>query len=293
MALMAIVAQLVRALDCGSKGRGFESRRSPHLPYLHYLHMTLIEALLLGVLQGITEFFPISSSGHLLLLQSLFGLKDLDQLVLFDLIIHLGTLGSIFFVFWEKIRRCLRNFPQIISLGIAILPLFPLLLIIKPVKHLFTQTQYLGPFFLLTAAILYSGIRFGRHKTTKSWWDAFCIGLWQTLAILPGVSRSGSTVSGARLLGWNYQESLSFSFLLAIPTILGGIAIESLQLWQGTANLHPQVFSVHYLTGFFSSFAVGCLALKFLIRLGTSDKWMIFVWYCLILGICTTVYFTT
>lgn len=254
--------------------------------------MTFFEALFLGILQGLTEFLPISSSGHLILLQNLLGLKHLDSLVLFDLVIHLGTLLAIVVIFFEKIIALLQNRRHILWLFVAILPLFPLLLIMKPIKHLFESPQYLGYFFLATAALLYTGIRFGRTSTREhTGWEALIIGIFQALAIFPGVSRSGSTVTGARLLGWSYQEALTFSFLLAIPTILGGVAIEGINLWKGTATIHPDVTVFHYLTALISSFAVGYFTLKFLINLGTSDKWMIFVWYCLILGISTTLYF--
>lgn len=256
--------------------------------------MTFFEALFLGVLQGLTEFLPVSSSGHLTLLQNVLGFKHLETFVLFDLVIHLGTLLAIFLVFWKKILSLLRNGTQLAGILIAILPLFPLLLIIKPIKSLFDAPEYLGLFFLLTAFILYMGIRFGNTVQKKApWRDSFIIGLFQTLAILPGVSRSGATVSGARLLGWSYEEALTFSFLLAIPTILGGTAVEGFQLWKGAAVAHPDIGLSDYLTGFFSSFVTGVFTLKFLINLGTSDKWMIFVWYCLILGICTTLYFNT
>lgn len=255
--------------------------------------MTFFEALFLGILQGLTEFLPVSSSGHLTLFQNIFNISDLDKLVLFDLVIHLGTLCAIVCVFAKKIWEFFRDRTLFLSICIAITPLFPLLAIIKPIKSLFNSPEYLGYFFLTTAALLYSGIRFGRTAAPVEhrWRDAFIIGLFQALAILPGVSRSGSTVSGARLLGWSYQEALTFSFLLAIPTILGGVAVEGFQLWKGAAAVHPDVGLIDYLTGFFSAFGVGFFALKWLIRLQSSDKWMIFVWYCLILGISTTIYF--
>lgn len=254
--------------------------------------MTFFEALLLGVLQGLTEFLPVSSSGHLALLQNIFNIKDLDKLILFDLIIHLGTLASILVVFRKKICILYKDINLAANLLVAITPLFPLLLIIKPIKSIFNAPEYLGAFFILTAIILYLGIRFGRPTpSNKPRRDALFIGFFQALAVLPGVSRSGATVSAARLLGWTYENALAFSFLLAIPTILGGVAVEGLHLWNGAAAVHPGVTPLHYTTGFLTSFVIGIFALKLLINLGNSDKWMIFVWYCLILGICTTIYF--
>ena len=132
--------------------------------------MTFFEALFLGILQGLTEFLPVSSSGHLSLLQNILRIKHLDSLILFDLVIHLGTLLAIACIFYDKIIALLHNRSQLANLAIAILPLFPLLLIMKPIKSLFETPQYLGFFFMLTSAILYAGIRFGRAgQKTHTW----------------------------------------------------------------------------------------------------------------------------
>lgn len=257
--------------------------------------MTHLEAIFLGIVQGLTEFLPVSSSGHLTLFQALFGFKDLERYVAFDIVCHLGTLLAIFVVFYQSIWDALsRNWGRMGQVILGTLPLFPLVLLLKPIKALFDQPELLGYFFLTTALLLYLGIRFGQPLPQptlekKQWRDALTIGLFQAFAILPGVSRSGSTLSGARLLGWNVEEALTFSFLLAIPAILGGACLEALQIFlkQYTAPIPVSA----YLLGFSTSFIVGWGALLLLKQLAPKRSFMYFVWYCLALGIFTLFYF--
>lgn len=292
---MAIVAQLVRASDCGSECRGFESRRSPFF-YLAGNFVSTLEAIFLGIVQGLTEFLPISSSGHLMLIQNLLGMNNLKEYIIFDMVCHLGTLLAIFFVFFDQIKSILFGDRQVLlKLFVAILPLFPLLLLLKPIKSLFNEPQYLGYFFLLTAFILYTGVRFGRNKPSSlvdhPIKDALTIGLFQAGAILPGVSRSGSTITAARLLGWSYSDAITFSFLLAIPTILGGVVLEIAQIIFKQEVTHTDLSLIQYISGFITSFLFGWASLLFLQRLATKHNFMYFVWYCLLLGIGTILYF--
>lgn len=258
--------------------------------------MTTIDAFILGLVQGLTEFLPVSSSGHLQLVQYFLGMQDLDQYILFDLVCHLGTLLAIFIVFAGKIKDLIfYNALRRKQVFLATLPLFPLVLIMKPIKAIYADPSYLGAFFLITAAILFSGVYLGKTKSQNErsqhdLRDACLIGAWQAAAILPGISRSGSTISGARLLGWSASDAVTFSFLLAIPAILGGTSLELFKLWQ-----HPEAFEnlpeSHYLVGFIISFATGLFALQLLIRLATHNKFSYFAWYCLLLGLATTAYF--
>ena len=258
--------------------------------------MTALDAILLGIVQGLTEFLPVSSSGHLKLTQYLLGMQDLDHYILFDLVCHLGTLLAIFIVFFQNIKNVFaKDSPRFWQVAIATLPLFPLVLLMKPIKAAYADPRYLGFFFLLSALILFIGVRFGKTKPEAQlakhpWRDALKIGLWQAIAILPGVTRSGSTISGARLMGWSANDAVVFSFLLAIPAILGGTTLEAFKLWQ-----HPES-TVHlplsyYLLGAVFSFAIGFFALQLLIRLALQNKFYYFAWYCLILGLATTYYF--
>lgn len=252
-----------------------------------FLNMTTIEAIILGIIQGLTEFLPVSSSGHLILAQKLLGMQNLHDYVIFDLVCHLGTLLAIFCIFFRSILSLFTEQRKLFwQVCLGTLPLFPLVLAIKPIKELFNQPEYLGFFFLTTAFLIWCGIRFGRAKVQeRPWRDPLVIGLFQAFAIMPGVSRSGSTTAAARLLGWSYEEALRFSFLLAIPAILGGIAIEVLQLIFKAESVLPQVGLAPYAAGFVTSFAVGWGALTWLLQLAAKDKFIYFVWYCLILGL--------
>lgn len=256
--------------------------------------MTNLEAILLGIIQGLTEFLPVSSSGHLTLAQSLFGFKDLENYIIFDVVCHLGTLLAIFCIFRKQIIELCSDKTRLAQIALATLLLFPLVLILKPIKSLFDNTQLLGFFFLLTAGILYAGIRLGNEAspqklTNNRWWDAIFIGLFQAIAIIPGVSRSGATISAARMRGWSAIEAINFSFLLAIPAILGATAIELISIWKGHPTANVQLSQ--YAFGFVTSFIFGLFALILLKNLAVKHKFMYFVWYCLVLGIATAVYY--
>ncbi len=259
--------------------------------------MTLTQALLLGIVQGITEFLPVSSSGHLTLLQYFFGFQSLDGFILFDLVLHLGTLCAIFAVFQTEILRLFGKDPsRFRQVVLGTLPLFPLAFILKPIESVFDKPEFFGLFFLVTAALLYAGIRFGYEKPPKErelskWKDSLFIGLFQALAIFPGISRSGSTISAARLAGWSQSDAVTFSFLLAIPAILGGASLKTLQILTLKNDSLPPLGSLQYVAGFCAAFIVGYAALNLLIRLATKEKFMYFVWYCLALGAATSFYF--
>ncbi len=258
--------------------------------------MTTWEAFLLGLIQGVTEFLPISSSGHLALGQYFLGFEHLQDYILFDLICHLGTLFAIFYVFSPIIKESLTTqtsrFWQVI---LGTLPLFPLVLILKPLKALFDHPQLLGPCFLLSACLLFASLywRIPLRSTAiqRKWQDPFTIGVFQAVAILPGVSRSGATISAAQLLGWQKEQAIQFSFLLAIPAILGGSILEGWKAWQTPIESLAAISPWAFVIGFITSFIVGCFALRLLIRWVAQDKWIYFAWYCLALGIVSTIYF--
>lgn len=250
------------------------------------------EAILLGLIQGITEFFPISSSGHLTLFQSLLGLQNLDKLIIFDLVCHLGTLLSIACIYRKHIAHLFtKNKTGLLPIFVGTLPLFPAAFFLKPIENLYNETSLLGFFFLGTAAILSIGILWGSEKAVselqkKTLRDAFLIGCSQAIALLPGISRSGTTISAARLLGWKGEDALSFSFMLAIPAILGGTCLKIFHLAASSSNMLTSPLPLFpYAMGFLSSFLTGTFTLWLLIKLDAKQKLLYFVWYCFFLGI--------
>lgn len=254
--------------------------------------MSNLYALLLGIVQGITEFLPVSSSGHLILLQHFLGFQSLSQFVFFDLICHLGTLGAIFIVLRKEIWEVMRSKQKCLQVAIALLPLFALLPFMKAIKGIFDQPELLGYCFLATSLILFLGIRLGRTDGKEdSLLGGFIIGVSQAFAIIPGISRSGTTISTARILGWSPVHSVVFSFILSIPTILGGMTLESYKLLKEQAALPPLHLS-HYLIGFLASLIVGYFSLRLLIKIIDTAKFQVFVWYTAALGIFTLSYFS-
>ncbi len=259
--------------------------------------MEIWEAILLGIIQGLTEFLPVSSSAHLELGQFFLGFHDLKRFILFDLVCHLGTLLAIVWFFFPQIKQSLSsNTLKLRQVILATLPLFPLVLILKPIKTMFDQPQTLGICFLITALFLYVGSRFSLKPAAAGsprsrWGDPLTVGLFQAIAILPGISRSGSTISAARVLGWSKEEAISFSFLLAIPAILGGMALELITLFSASHTTSAPISFAAFAMGFLTSFVVGWFALKLLVLLTQYNQWRYFIWYCLIMSAVTTLYF--
>ncbi|MDR3624256.1 MAG: undecaprenyl-diphosphate phosphatase [Chlamydiales bacterium] len=257
--------------------------------------MSIIEALILGIVQGITEFLPVSSSGHLKLGELFLGIKELNKYVTFDLVCHLGTLFAIFLVFYKEIWKVLtqdrKTFWMIV---IATLPLAPLYFLLSGIKALYGLPSYLGFFFLLTALFLYIGEKYSKPvpetiSAKRNIFEALFIGCAQAVAILPAVSRSGSTMAAARFLGWEREKAARFSFFLAIPTILGGILVETIEIIRHKEQIADISFFV-YLTGFTVSFLVGWMALKLLLKLLQHFTFKPFAYYCFIVGITTLLY---
>lgn len=258
--------------------------------------MTLLEAFFLGIVQGITEFLPVSSSGHLELIQYFLGFDNLHHYLFFGLICHLGTLGAILLIFSSQIKNAFINHRfLLVKLLLGTLPLFPLVLLIKPIKAIFDRPEYLGFCFLMTSALLFASLSIRFHLplalNQKRWIDPLTIGTFQAFAILPGLSRSGATISAAQFLGWSKEEAFQFSFLLAIPAICGGTILELWQLWKQPTEILAKMQIEHYIIGFTTSFIVGYFSLRLLQKLMINNKWHYFAWYCLFLGLLTTWYF--
>ncbi|MGE3954670.1 MAG: undecaprenyl-diphosphate phosphatase [Parachlamydiales bacterium] len=257
--------------------------------------MSPLLALLLGIVQGLTEFLPISSSGHLKLFEYLFGLRDLDAYLPFDLVCHLGTLTALLIIFGPDVRSLFsrRRF-TLLLLVIGTLPLVPLALIKGPLSSLYASPKLLGPFFILTALLLFLGERARTLAESKPAGklcrDALVIGAFQALALIPGVSRSGSTITGARLMGWDRYDAVRFSFLLSLPAVLGACLLTGLELARGDIPLAP-MGGIDYAIGYGASLITGYGALKLLLRWVEEKGLKAFAWYCFGLGLFATLIF--
>lgn len=250
--------------------------------------MSILHAFFLGLLQGATEFFPISSSAHLTLAKFFFEIENGESQIMFDLVCHLGSLAALLYFLRKEIRTLSKE--RIKQFFLALLPLIPAYFLLKPLCDLALSIELLGFFLILTSVILFIGGTIRIHKERKKT-DAFLlVGTMQTLALIPGISRSASTISCARILGWSPKDAVHFSFLLAIPTIIGGNTLKLLKIVLSSEHLEPLSFST-YATGFFSSLAVGLIAVRLGFKLLERGCFKPFAWYCLILGTIVSVYF--
>ena len=249
--------------------------------------MTLIEAIILGIIQGFTEFLPISSSGHLVLGQAIL---DIDQPGNeFEILVHLGTLASVIVVFYNDItglvfsikEKSTQKFILFILLGTV-----PAVIIGLGMKvfidNLFENVTVVGLALMFTGVILYGSSFIKRKNKDHSFISSILIGCAQAIAIIPGISRSGMTISAALFLGLSSKESARFSFLLAIPAITGAGLLIALDL-DGAFPLTGIVS----MAAFFSSFIIGILALKWLLGWLEQGKFHYFGIYCFGVGLLT------
>lgn len=277
--------------------------------------MTIWQATILGILQGLTEFLPISSSGHLIIGETLLRLPDTHKLLIFDVTLHLGTLISVFIMFWKDIYKLILAFFSIISnlfkrnktknkdleeskrfiflLIVSTLPLFLVLAAKDQIEMLFSSVRFVGFALLITATILFLTDRIVEGKkriTNTSYPNALTIGLFQLFAIIPGVSRSGSTIFGARLCGLDKETSVKFSMIMSIIAILGamGSSVKDMLGSSGAALITHIPFSA-YAIGLIVSAITGVFAIKFMINLLKKNKFAYFGIYCVILGVTTII----
>lgn len=258
--------------------------------------VNLTHAILLGILQGITEFIPVSSSGHLSLLERFLGLEPQDH-VLFNVVLHSGTLLAIIIGLRRDIGILWRHHAwTFIMVGVATLPLAPLVVLAKHLKPLFGIPSVLGTSFLITGTLLVLTERKGEGKHHQpemdSWWRALLIGVSQMLAVFPGLSRSGLTICSARWLGWSRKEAVVFSFLMAIPALTGAAIHEALSaLSTSTPAATHEISLLIYSAGFTASFTVGLLCFRLIRLLAKRGGFALFGWYCMLVG--ALVYLTT
>ncbi len=248
--------------------------------------MTLIQAILLGLVQGLTEFFPISSSAHLRLAKWFLGMPDGEHLLFFDLVCHSGTLLALLFTLRREIWGVLTSVRQMAFFSLALIPLVPAYFLLKPVRLAASDPSYLGYCLMATAGILFiaSWQKRGTEVAPK-WKHVLCIGLMQTMALIPGISRSGSTIAAGRLCGWEWLQAARFSFLLAVPTIVGGQVLETARLIRGHSEAIGSVAASCYGAGFACAFGLGLVAVRFVFWVYEKGSVRPFAWYCLGLGL--------
>ncbi len=245
--------------------------------------MSVLEAIISGVVQGITEFLPVSSSGHLVILHRLIGLKEPQ--IIFDIFLHIGTLIAIFIVFWRDIvdifitKRLLALF---IALG-TLATVFFVLIFGEIIEGLFVNVRFVGMMLILTGAWLIFGsfVRFGSEGLST--FKAVLIGLAQGIASIPGISRSGITISTGLFLGLDVKTAARFSFLLSIPAIIGAFFFKIKDAVSIGIN-------ANYLIGLITSCIIGVLSLKLLLRVLYWNKFHLFGFYCIFVGALTLMF---
>lgn len=269
--------------------------------------MTIWLAILLGVVQGLTEFLPVSSSGHLVLIQTFFGGSNPEaDYMLFDVLLHFGTLVSVFIAFWGDVRELLveffgwvqdgfklRNRPYrrfIVMVLITIIPMFPVLLVKDRLDALFSNTMFVGCALLVTAVVLMLSERAPRkHKdaANATWLDAFLVGCAQAVAVVPGISRSGSTICAGLFRGFSRDFAVRFAFIMSLPVVFGANLLE---IGDAVAQAESTGIPVSmYILGVVVAMISGLLAIR-LIRLVTNKgHFRPFVVYCGLVGVLSII----
>ena len=246
--------------------------------------------MLLAVVQGIAEFLPISSSGHLIVLGNWLATdgQALPDLADVNIVLHLGTLGSIVVFYWQRLLKLLTDDRRVIWL--MVIGTLPAVVVGLPLKlifeHLLESPLVAGLLFPVTGLVLLWTLRLPigevdyRHMT---WRDALFVGCCQAVAILPGLSRSGTTIAAGLARGLNRSSAATFSFLLAIPAILGAGVLEGIDLLKEDHSLSVPVSQL--LIGVAVSFFVGLASIWLLNRWLQSGRIQVFAWYCIGLGV--------
>lgn len=270
--------------------------------------MEFIDSFLLGLIQGLTEFLPISSSGHLVLGRA-FLTNDLQQGITFEVVVHFGTLCSILVYYREELTGIIRSLfgmaaapgefrermetdPNIKLSGYILLSMIPALIVGLTMEEVI-EDVFLNPFMvsimlLVTGSLLFA-TKFRDHFPNRiGTGNSFAIGLAQAFAILPGVSRSGSTISLGLYLGVKREEVANFSFLMVIPVIAGAMLLQIKEMME----MGVQFDAVMDLTvGFLTAFISGYFALKYLIVMLKTKGIHPFAWYCWVIGAAGLIYF--
>ena len=273
--------------------------------------MSILEAIILGLVQGIAEFLPISSSGHLAILQNLFNMSDIEGgHMLFDVLLHFGTLVAICFMYWPDIKSMFtqtvnlftgrnpapagqrRQYPAARMFMLIIAATLPLVLILPVHKYiglLSNSTIFVGGALILTGCMLFVSDRMAKGtKTEKNmlFKDALIIGLCQCVATLPGLSRSGTTITAGIATGHDRSYAVKFSLLMSIPAVLGATLLELVDAIKAgvDASLIPA-----YLFGMIAAMVSGVLSIGLLRMIAKKTRFGGFAYYCWVVGVLTII----
>ena len=265
--------------------------------------MSWIQALILGIIQGLTEYLPVSSSGHLAIGQALFGLEDGESNLTFTVLVHIATILSTVVVLWSEIVWIFKDLfkwkwnegtKYIVNILISMIPVAVVGFFFKDkVEEVFgSGLLIVGIMLLVTAALLaFSYFAKPRQKENISPVHAFVIGIAQACAVMPGLSRSGSTIATGLLLGNKKEKLAQFSFLMVIPPILGEALLDVKDILDvGFSEAMAGLSPLAAIVGFLSAFIFGCIACKWMINIVKKGKLVWFAVYCAIVDIVAIVF---
>ena len=259
--------------------------------------MDWLQALIMGLIQGLTEYLPVSSSGHLTIASNLFGMNGEENLT-FTVAVHVATVLSTCVVLWSEIVWLIKDLFKfkwnegtryVVNILISMIPVGIVGFCFKDqVEEIFGSGMMIVGICLLITATLLAFAYFAkpRQKEDISPVHAFIIGIAQAVAVLPGLSRSGSTIATGLLLGNKKEKLAQFSFLMVIPPILGEALLDVMDLVKGSAETVATVIPTSSLiVGFLAAFISGCLACKWMINIVKKGELIWFAIYCAIVGI--------
>ncbi len=260
--------------------------------------MTVLDGIILGILQGLTEFLPISSSGHIELGTALLGVNTKSHFI-FSLVVHSATALSTMVIFRKDIGQLIKELFElryndatryVLFLIISAVPVALVgILYDKEIEQFFSGQILLVGFMLLVTGLLLSMTYYAPSQNGEvTWGKALLIGLAQSIAILPGISRSGATISTALLMGVEKEKAARFSFLMVLIPILGGSFLKFLEFLE-SPNSYPQISLEVIIAGFFAAFFAGLIACKWMMAIVKRGKLIYFALYCFIVGIIAIV----
>lgn len=259
--------------------------------------MNELQAILLGVIQGLTEYLPVSSSGHLTIASSFMDVEGADNLA-FTVAVHVATVLSTLVIFWKQIVWIFRDLFKFswnegtryaALIALSMIPVGIVGVFFKDaVEEIFgSGLLIVGIMLLLTAALLsFSYFAKPRQKEKISFKDAFIIGLAQACAVMPGLSRSGSTIATGLLLGDKKEKLAQFSFLMVIPPILGEALLDVIKMMKGgVGTVMGDIPLSSLIVGFIAAFIFGCLACRWMVDIVKRGKLIYFAVYCAVVGL--------